>query len=29
MPEELAELCGDYVAMTPERHAIQARQERK
>jgi ankyrin repeat protein len=29
MPEELAELCGDYVHMTPERHAIQARQERK
>jgi ankyrin repeat protein len=28
MPAELAELCGDYVAMTPERRAIQARQER-
>jgi ankyrin repeat protein len=28
LPTELAELCGDYVAMTPERRAIQARQER-
>jgi ankyrin repeat protein len=28
LPAELAELCGDYVAMTRERRAIQARQER-
>jgi ankyrin repeat protein len=29
MPPELAELCGDYVAMTPERRTIQARQDKQ
>jgi ankyrin repeat protein len=29
LPTELAELCGDYVAMTPERRAIQAKQKKQ
>jgi ankyrin repeat protein len=28
MPPELAELCGDYVHMTPERLAVEARQKK-